>query len=303
MVPTIRDPIAHGFQIATYLGRSTQITSNVVYMYGLPVCQKSFSHSGSAETNFQWKCIVCSGDFKWLYHQTFKGQFWGNYIEGTLGHWGWNHLLEVAFGCQDQIRIWRSLLNHVFRCQSMKLGSPECIFASMGLAFSTMATGAHWFWPIGGHTYLVLVDAYSKWPEAIYMPSSTATKTIEALRHMFVSYGLALRLVSTVALLVTSWDTCATVCIVHWLRFASCTTHVFVVCTAHFLRIALLTIWVYTVHFLRFAPRTTWNLRHAIALLWDIWLFGYVTFLKIKSQSMLTNPLFLIQRLRGTGLL
>ena len=51
--------------------------------------------------------------------------------------------------------------------------------------------------PIGGHTYLVLVDAQSTWPEVIDMPSTTATKTIEALlRHIFASYGSPLQLVS-----------------------------------------------------------------------------------------------------------
>ena len=49
--------------------------------------------------------------------------------------------------------------------------------------------------PIGGRTYLVLVDAHSKWPEVIDMPSTTATKTIEALQSIF-AYGLPLQLVS-----------------------------------------------------------------------------------------------------------
>ena len=50
--------------------------------------------------------------------------------------------------------------------------------------------------PIGGHTYLVLVDAHSKWPEVIDIPSTTAARTIEALRSIFASYGLPLQLVS-----------------------------------------------------------------------------------------------------------
>ena len=47
--------------------------------------------------------------------------------------------------------------------------------------------------PIGGNKYLVLVGAHSKWPEDIDMPSTTATKTTEALRSIFASYGLPLQ--------------------------------------------------------------------------------------------------------------
>ena len=43
---------------------------------------------------------------------------------------------------------------------------------------------------------MVLVDAHSKWPEVIDMPSTTVTKTIEALQSIFASYGLPLQLVS-----------------------------------------------------------------------------------------------------------
>ena len=50
--------------------------------------------------------------------------------------------------------------------------------------------------PIGGDTYLVLVDAHSKLPDVVDMPSTTSTKTIEALQHIFASYGLPLQLVS-----------------------------------------------------------------------------------------------------------
>lgn len=45
--------------------------------------------------------------------------------------------------------------------------------------------------------FLVLVDAYSKRPEVTVMPNSTtATKTIEVLRHWFARYGLPVQLVS-----------------------------------------------------------------------------------------------------------
>ena len=41
-----------------------------------------------------------------------------------------------------------------------------------------------------GKTFLVLIDAYSKWLEVFQMHSTTSTKTIEVLRHFFASYGL-----------------------------------------------------------------------------------------------------------------
>lgn len=44
--------------------------------------------------------------------------------------------------------------------------------------------------PFLNKTYLFLVDAFSKWPEVIEMTSTTAVKTIEALRHVFATHGL-----------------------------------------------------------------------------------------------------------------
>ena len=44
--------------------------------------------------------------------------------------------------------------------------------------------------------FLVVVDAHSKWPEVIQMHSTTSSKTIEALRNLFVKYGLPEQLVS-----------------------------------------------------------------------------------------------------------
>ncbi len=67
-----------------------------------------------------------------------------------------------------------------------------------------------WIWPsqpwrrvhldFAGHfqgmSYLVVVDAHSKWPEVFPMASTTAAKTIEVLRQLFSSYGLPEELVS-----------------------------------------------------------------------------------------------------------
>ena len=47
-----------------------------------------------------------------------------------------------------------------------------------------------------GKTYLLMVDAHSKWPEIIEMSSTTTNKTITELRKMFAAYGLPAQLVS-----------------------------------------------------------------------------------------------------------
>jgi hypothetical protein len=50
--------------------------------------------------------------------------------------------------------------------------------------------------PFLGSTYLIVVDAHSKWPEILEMKSTTAAKTIEVLRHLFAGYDLPEQLVS-----------------------------------------------------------------------------------------------------------
>ena len=47
-----------------------------------------------------------------------------------------------------------------------------------------------------GTSFLVIVDAHSKWPEALEIPCTSAAKTITALRKLFASYGLPEQVVS-----------------------------------------------------------------------------------------------------------
>ena len=44
--------------------------------------------------------------------------------------------------------------------------------------------------------FLVVVDAHSKWPEVFEMSSTTSSKTIAVLRHLFAAYGLPEQIVS-----------------------------------------------------------------------------------------------------------
>ncbi|XP_058024044.1 uncharacterized protein K02A2.6-like, partial [Ahaetulla prasina] len=50
--------------------------------------------------------------------------------------------------------------------------------------------------PFHGQTFLIAVDAYSKWLEIILMKSTTAEAVISVLRHLFVTHGLPDTLVS-----------------------------------------------------------------------------------------------------------
>ncbi|XP_058041724.1 uncharacterized protein K02A2.6-like [Ahaetulla prasina] len=50
--------------------------------------------------------------------------------------------------------------------------------------------------PFHGQTFLIVVDAYSKWLEIILMRSTTAEAVISVLRHLFVTHGLPDTLVS-----------------------------------------------------------------------------------------------------------
>ncbi|XP_061878364.1 uncharacterized protein K02A2.6-like [Entelurus aequoreus] len=50
--------------------------------------------------------------------------------------------------------------------------------------------------PFEGHMFLVVVDAYSKWPEVQVMKTTTTEKTVQALRSMFARNGVPETLVS-----------------------------------------------------------------------------------------------------------
>ena len=47
-----------------------------------------------------------------------------------------------------------------------------------------------------GQSYLVLTDAFSKWPEVFEMKSTTTSKVLDLLRFIFACYGLPQQLVS-----------------------------------------------------------------------------------------------------------
>ena len=44
--------------------------------------------------------------------------------------------------------------------------------------------------PVKGKTYLIIVDMYSKWIEAVCTPSAISSAVIEELRVFFAQFGL-----------------------------------------------------------------------------------------------------------------
>ena len=47
-----------------------------------------------------------------------------------------------------------------------------------------------------GKSFLIAVDAHSKWPEVIPMSTTTAEKTVSELRKLFATHGLPEQIVS-----------------------------------------------------------------------------------------------------------
>ena len=66
----------------------------------------------------------------------------------------------------------------------------------MGLAHQALEASTCGLWPFMGTTFMVAVDAHSKWPEVYEMPSITSPKLIAVLKHLFAKYGLPEQLVS-----------------------------------------------------------------------------------------------------------
>ena len=50
--------------------------------------------------------------------------------------------------------------------------------------------------PVEGKMLLIVVDAYSKWPEVVIMEDTTAESTVEEVRTMFSRWGLPAQMVT-----------------------------------------------------------------------------------------------------------
>lgn len=61
----------------------------------------------------------------------------------------------------------------------------------MDVAKQTMAEGPPG--PFMGKSFLLAIDAHSKWGEVYEMPTTTTSKTIEVLHQLFAVFGLPSR--------------------------------------------------------------------------------------------------------------
>ena len=60
----------------------------------------------------------------------------------------------------------------------------------MGVALPPLATYTHRFCRfVQRSNFFVLVDAHSKWPEVVEMKSTTAEKTIEVMRTVWIIWN------------------------------------------------------------------------------------------------------------------
>ena len=65
--------------------------------------------------------------------------------------------------------------------------------------------------PYLGHTFLIIVDSYSKWIEAMIVPSTSTEATIKVLRTLFATHGIPEHLVSDNGTGFTSHDLLVTI--------------------------------------------------------------------------------------------
>ena len=63
----------------------------------------------------------------------------------------------------------------------------SCSTASLGMAFEHFHIG--FAGPFQGVMLMIIIDAYSEWPEVFVMQNTNVSKTIEPLNHLFQSYG------------------------------------------------------------------------------------------------------------------
>ena len=50
--------------------------------------------------------------------------------------------------------------------------------------------------PYQGKNFLIVVDAYSKWPEVVAMDETTTDKTVDELRAIFARWGIPMQMVT-----------------------------------------------------------------------------------------------------------
>ena len=94
--------------------------------------------------------------------------------------------------------------------KSLERMAKECRACKLTKSMPAVAPLHPWVWPsrpwqrlhidfagpFKGRMFFVLIDAHSKWPEVVEMKATTAEKTIEVMRTLFLSYGIPEQVVS-----------------------------------------------------------------------------------------------------------
>ena len=116
-----------------------------------------------------------------------------------------SHLGIVKMKSLARSYVWWPKLNEQIEEQAK-----QCLNCQMISSNPSLALLQPWIWPnkawqrlhvdfagpFKGHMFIVIIDAYSKWPEVKIMNSTTATATISVLRELFSRFGLCEQLVS-----------------------------------------------------------------------------------------------------------
>ena len=156
----------------------------------------------------------CQAYYRHRFELTVEGQclLWGihvivppKYRHHVLKQLHSDHIGIVRMKSLARSHVWwpgidsevETLVKSCLPCQSIRASPPR-------------APLNPWVWPskpwsrihvdfaglYRGHTYFVIVDAFSKWVEVMDMPSITSERTIVVLRDLFARYGLPDQLVS-----------------------------------------------------------------------------------------------------------
>ena len=144
----------------------------------------------------QWTLSVYCGAFESSFPNANKTYFWKSSVRDS------QCFLYEGF---PRSHVWWPGLDKLLDKQA--LSCPSCQSVKQSPASAPLHP---WIWPsqpwkrirvdfagpFHGYMYLIIRDAHSKWSEVVEMSSTTASKTINVLRHLFASYGLLKQVVS-----------------------------------------------------------------------------------------------------------
>ncbi len=117
-----------------------------------------------------------------------------------MGHVGSSKMKSLA-----RMYVWRPKLDQELEnltqrcpiCQENKASPPKVPLHPWGWPEDPwMRIHADFAGPIDGEMFLLILDAYSKWPEIIHMKRITSDRTVRIFRDFQVRHGIPVRLVT-----------------------------------------------------------------------------------------------------------